>query len=168
MKTIIFVRHAEAILLSKNPSGFDFDREISENGKKDINIIANKVKNILIKPDVIISSTAMRSLQTAEIFARILSFSENEIIKEMQIYEVGYSFIKNFIANLDNNINSLMIFGHNPDMLSLSVYYSGMLIDDFPTCGVLCIDFENNDWEKITETNGQVRFFEYPKKNYND
>lgn len=67
------------------------------------------------------------------------------------------------MTNFDDKYNTIMLFGHNPDMTSLSSYLTGEYFDNVPTCGIICIDFNIDSWNNITNENGKLRFFIFPK-----
>jgi phosphohistidine phosphatase len=68
------------------------------------------------------------------------------------------------LSNIDDNHNTVFLIGHNPDITSLGNQLSDMFIDNIPTTGILCIDFEFDSWRNILTQSGKLRFFEYPKK----
>jgi phosphohistidine phosphatase len=56
------------------------------------------------------------------------------------------------------------VFGHNPDLTYLATYLSSSVFDNVPTSGIVCIDFDVNNWKDIQKNPGKLRFFEFPKK----
>jgi phosphohistidine phosphatase len=162
MKTLILVRHAKSSW--DNPDIKDFERPLNKRGKKDAPLMAKIFKDKNIVTDLIISSPAVRAFSTAQEFAEELKYPKNEIITDISIYEMGSKAILNILSKLNPKYKVVMLFGHNPDMTYLSSYLSGNNFDNVPTCGVVCIDFEIDSWDKITDNQGTLRFFEYPKK----
>ncbi len=162
MKSVIFVRHAKSSW--DNPDLSDFDRPLNKRGLKDAPFMAQVLAQMNIKPDKIISSPAIRALTTARHFAEKLDYPINDISTHNDIYEKGANAIINIITNLDNNLNCIMLFGHNPDLHHLVTYLSDLTIDNLPTCGIVCIDFNVASWSDIKNSKGVIRFFEYPKK----
>ena len=71
MKTLILVRHAESD--KGNPSLNDFDRPLNSHGERDARILAERMAGFGLRIDALISSPAVRELDTAEAFARKLS-----------------------------------------------------------------------------------------------
>lgn len=159
MKTILINRHAKSDW--NDGSIKDFDRPLNKRGTNDAPIMANRLKNQNIFIDKIISSPANRAITTAKVFAEKLNI--NEIQEEIKIYHYGEKFIKENLPKMGNAINTILFFGHNPDFTSLATYYTGELFSNIPTCGIVCIDFEINDWSEIDNQNGKIRFFDYPK-----
>ncbi|MBX3045319.1 MAG: histidine phosphatase family protein [Candidatus Kapabacteria bacterium] len=162
MKTIIFVRHAKSSW--DNQEWTDFDRPLNKRGFHDAPKMADIFSNKIGLKPVIYSSTAKRAITTAEYFADALQIDKNDINMEEAIYHQGMKFINKTIKHLDNNIIAAMFFGHNPDITSLATFFTGNYFENVPTCGIICIDFEVNSWEEVLNHNGNLRFFDYPKK----
>ena len=39
----------------------------------------------------------------------------------------------------------------------------GLPLSNVPTCGVICADFDLDDWSRIGKTKGREVFYDYPK-----
>jgi len=57
-----------------------------------------------------------------------------------------------------------MIFGHNPDLTSVTNSLTGSDIYNIPTCGIAEIDFDISAWNEIEKNIGTLVNFDYPKK----
>ena len=68
------------------------------------------------------------------------------------------------IQNVPGSVYNLMIFSHNYGITNFANFISGSEIDNIPTCGLVRIDFNIETWKQITETKGELIYFEYPKK----
>ncbi len=164
MKTLLIIRHAKSSW--GNPNFQDFDRPLNNRGERDAPFMAKLISNKSIKPDVIVSSPANRAYATAIEFAKAFGYPEKKINMDKGIYSHGQGHILSILRNLASNINTICIFGHNPDLTYLATYLSGQLFDNVPTCGVVCIDFDVDVWGDIDNQNGTLRFFEYPGKHF--
>ena len=161
MKTLFIVRHAKSNW--DNPGIDDFDRPLNKRGLKDAPKMAKKISKDYIKPEILISSSARRALETAEYFAEVMDFETNDIKVEETLYEAYIEDILEVINKCDEKYNRVMIFGHNPGMTQIINYLSPVKIDNLPTCGVFCLKFDTNKWSKIAQENSEFIFFEYPK-----
>lgn len=162
MKTLVLIRHSKSSWAY--PELNDLERPLNKRGENDAPLMAEVLKTKNIKPDVIISSPALRALVTAQVFAKALGYVEEQIVVEKIIYESGSKNILDYICNLDDVIKTALIFGHNPDLTYLATYLSSSVFDNVPTTGIVCIDFEVSSWKEIYKQPGKLRFFEYPKK----
>lgn len=161
MKQLILVRHAKSSW--DNPEWTDYSRPLNKRGLRDAPFMAELISKKNIIPDLIYSSPAMRAITTAKIFAEALNYQIDKINQNIGIYDKGSRFINKLIANTSNEVSNLFIFGHNPDITSLSSYYSGEFFDNVPTCGVIAVRFELDNWTDTQSENGELLFFEYPK-----
>lgn len=161
MKTLFLVRHAKSSWASAEIS--DFDRPLKDRGESDAKMIASHLLEKKISPDVIISSPALRALSTAKIYAEILSYDPSEIITKDDIY-FGSSFeIKNAFTNLESDINTAFIFGHNPYMTEVINDYTDDIIVNVPTSGTAHIVSEVDSWADFETKTPKMQYFYYPK-----
>jgi phosphohistidine phosphatase len=101
----------------------DIDREISEegfryltvHGRNHCKIVAQKLKDLKVQFDAILTSPLVRAVQTAEIFACVLKY-EGEIKTAIELIG-GHTFTR-FIQMLKRNSHnkSIGIFSHAPDV----------------------------------------------------
>jgi phosphohistidine phosphatase len=163
MKTLILVRHAKSSWKELNLS--DFKRPLNKRGKRDAPFMGKLMKKMKINPEVVISSPAVRALETARIICSELGIPEKKIIFEKNIYEASQSELLSILTQTESNIDSLMMFGHNPGLTYLSNYLSGDNIDNIPTTGVVGLSFQGS-WSELKERSCKLEYFEYPKKHF--
>jgi phosphohistidine phosphatase len=111
-----------------------------------------------------ISSPAKRALKTAEIIAKELDFPVKKIVADASIYAAGISDLLDVIRNIDDAVHHVMMYGHNPGITMLVEHLTHYRVENIPTCGIFCIDFDIDSWKEISEGGGTVVFFDYPKK----
>lgn len=155
------MRHAKANL----GDGFekDFDRTLSERGKKDAPEMGKRLKKNGVKLDLIISSPAARALKTAKEVAKEIDFPEKDIETDPEIYQADISDLIKVIRNLDDKNSKVMLFGHNPGLTGLVGYLTNQFIDNIPTSGVVQINFDFPTWKQVTQQSGKFISFDYPK-----
>ena len=161
MKTIIIIRHAKSDWDNNLP---DHDRPLNHRGLKDAPEMGNRLLEYKVLPDIIFSSTANRAISTAKLIANEINYPEANIILKKDIYFVGQGYTKKLIEGLEDKYSTIFIVGHNPDQSSMVRYLSGMDLGYIPTCSVVSISFNVKTWKETTSLNGEINFFEYPKK----
>lgn len=166
MKTIVLVRHAKSSW--DNPEFSDFERPLNGRGIKDAPFMGSLIKKMGLKPDLMVSSPAVRALTTCKMFAEAMEYPIENIVQDKKIYEYGPNAILAILESMDDKVNTVFLFGHNPDMTHLTNFLSGVHVDNVPTCGVSCIDIDSGKWENLRQVKGDLRFFEYPKKHKNN
>jgi len=112
---------------------------------------------------LILSSPAVRALKTSQYYADALSYPKENIVRKELIYDRGPMQILNLINEQDDNLNIIMLFGHNPDLSSLTNYLCDFNKGNLPTCGTVCIDFDTDSWANVGDEKGVLRFYESPK-----
>ena len=160
MKKLILLRHAKSSW--KDASLDDFDRPLNRRGKKDAPIMADKLDKRKIKIDLIISSPAKRTNETAKIFANILGY-ESEIIFNDKLYEASYKEILNVINLIDDKYQNVLLVCHNPGITNLVNYISDYFIENISTSGIVGLS-TNSSWKNINENGCSFLFYDYPKK----
>ncbi|MFZ4863560.1 SixA phosphatase family protein [Sphingobacterium sp. Mn56C] len=141
MKRLYIIRHAKAEFPSLLKD--DYDRNLMDKGIKRAQQIALDLKNRLkiTANTLVISSTANRALQTAELFGTILGYPLENIQQQQSIYEAHYKTILEVINKVPNTVENLLVFGHNPGLSDLSNYICDTCID-LKTAHVACIELE--------------------------
>lgn len=159
MKTLYIVRHAKSSW--KDLSLADFDRPLNKRGQNDAPFMAQKLKDMNISVDKIISSPALRAKTTAEVLYSTLEI-ENELEFDSKIYDYHFESIEPIVKLFDNNYSDIILVGHNPSLNEFVGIYLG-LEDNIPTNGVIGINFDIEQWDEVSPKKAQQLFFIYPK-----
>lgn len=157
-KKIIFVRHAKS---SWKYDVQDIDRPLKKRGIDDVNIIAREFKKLNHKIDFIFSSPANRAYKTCKIFKTVLNFKQNQILVDDDLYDFGGEKVLGFIKSLDDNLNSIIIFGHNYAFTFLINTLGDRRVDNLPTSGLVIIEFNIDSWQYVKF--GQTKKIMFPK-----
>ena len=162
MKQLYLVRHAKSSW--DDPSLSDFDRPLNKRGKRDAPFMGSLLKKMGIKPDLIITSPAVRALMTAKHFVKALGIQKKLIHQEEILYAAETEDILKVIRECDDKFDRLMLFGHNPGLTECANYLCHHPIDNIVTAGVYGLKFDFDTWQKIDRDKGIFQFYEYPKK----
>ena len=126
--------------------------------------MGHRLKKKKAAPDLIVCSPAKRALITAAIIAQEIGYPIKSIIKEKLIYDASVPALLKVIHSLDDDYDTVMLIGHNPGSTRLAQHISDFRVDNIPTTGVVCIDFNIVSWKKMGKNKGKCVFFDYPKK----
>jgi len=161
MKRLFLIRHAKS---SWDDAALpDKDRPLNDRGRRDAPKIGERLAKRGVKPDLILSSPAVRALETAEIIARKLDYRRKDIIVDDRLYAVEADDLLEVIRELGAQLKSVMIVGHNPELAELAQRLSGE-ITDMPTCAVAEFGFEAKSWTEIGKIEPATVALDYPKK----
>ncbi|MGI9551498.1 MAG: SixA phosphatase family protein [Aurantibacter sp.] len=156
MKKLILVRHGKS---SWEYSVSDRDRPLKERGINDGLLVSSVFASKNIEFDAAYSSPANRALHTCTIFMRQLSFPLNKLQLTNDLYDFSGDSVLDFVRNLDNSLSSVIIFGHNHAFTHLANSLGNTYIDNVPTSGLVELDFDVDDWSKISKgTTSQTLF----------
>lgn len=163
MKTLYLGRHAKSSWDYSELS--DFERPLNKRGRRDAPFMGNLFREIKLLPNLIISSPALRAYYTARTIAEEIGYPLEELETSEIIYEGDSGDLIELIQSVDDEVDSLMIFGHNPTLTLTHNYLCDKRIDNIPTCALTAIEFDIDGWEEVES--GRHLFFEYPKKHLN-
>jgi len=162
MKTLFIIRHAKSSWDDSVRS--DFDRTLNKRGERDAPLMGMVLKQKAIMPDLIISSSAKRAKKTSLIISGQIGYKDSNIVFEKDLYLASTSEILEIIENVDDKVEVLFVFGHNPGMTDFINQFCKERISNLPTTGVFSMEFDMSDWKSIKSNSAQNCFFDYPKK----
>jgi phosphohistidine phosphatase len=157
MKTLLLVRHAKAT----HESGYsDFERPLTEKGIHGAEKMAKHLQEKCIIPQLFVTSPALRTHQTANIFTDTLKLAPATINKG--IYDAGETTLMKIINELPNDLDFIALVGHNPAVSQILYTLSGAT-EDVPPGTVALIEFDLDNWQEIYEDSGKLTYYDNPK-----
>lgn len=160
MKKLYLIRHAKSSW--KDASLSDFERPLNKRGESDAPLMGKLLKKKQITPDYIISSPAGRAKRTAKIIAKEVGFSK-KVKYDDNLYETSTSQIFDIIKSIDEDYDNVFMFGHNPSFSDVVEMLSGDHVENIPTAGIYCINFNVSRWDRIKKASGKTENFWFPK-----
>jgi phosphohistidine phosphatase len=116
-----------------------------------------------VKPDIILSSCARRTQETADMLAKKLEF-DGPTSYMQELYFTDTETLKQIIMLQDTEAENIFIVGHNPQITDMANALIDEHISKIPTMGVVAIVFDIDLWSEIEHTKGKMDFFIYPKQ----
>lgn len=159
MKTLYLMRHAQKEI---NENKDDYDIELTQEGKKSLTFLCERLKQKNIHIDMILASPAIRAEQTAEIIAKNLDF-KGSIIRNDSIYKAFLNELIETISYTYDNVNSLFLVGHNPALATLAFKFT-KIKQKVDMGSVVRIDFDCDSWLDINENNAKFVYIEHSGK----
>jgi len=155
MKTVYLFRHAKA--QSKDLGIPDFERSITDKGRRVTREMSRRAQEKKIVPDIMISSPANRAIETAWIVADVYGWNPDTIQTEQLLYDAsdGES-IFDIVQAINNEHQSVMIFGHNP---TFNQFASAMIPDfdgNISKSGVVGACFVADSWQEVAPGKGRL------------
>ena len=164
MKTLTILRHAKSSW--KDSSLADHDRPLNKRGQRDTPVMAERIQQAGIRPSLILSSPAVRAWTTAKMVAKEISYPIEFLQRDERLYHAGVRRIIEVLAEQDVAFNSIMVVGHNPGFTDFANYLLPDLTYNIPTCGLVSITLDLDDWNLKKNKNAELVVYDYPKKQH--
>ncbi len=161
MKTLIVLRHAKSLWDSKLR---DIDRPITDKGRNRTLLISNFLKENNIAIDYVVSSPAVRAMETANIICTQQGFPLDNIVIDKNLYFVNTEKYYEAVFAISDEKNTALIIGHNPMITSFVNELISEPISNMPTSGLLVISFDTTQWNLILNAEKNITHLIFPKK----
>ena len=115
------------------------------------------------KVDLLVSSPALRALTTAHLIAEEIGYTRKDIVVDDRLYASSPDNLLAVIRALDNKLDRVMLFGHNPEFSELAHRLSSEIVD-MPTSAVAEYNFDTKAWTDIGMVEPAKTVLDYPKK----
>ncbi len=163
MKKLFIIRHAKS---DQSFWGNDFERPLNDRGRADAPVMAKRLKEKQPVIDALVSSPAKRAKRTAELFAAGYGRKDDEVNFISALYHAAPETFYEVINNLDDSINSVAIFSHNPGITYfVNSLVPEMTVNNMPTCAIFAVQTDIKQWSEFTKAKKEFLFFDYPKNN---
>ncbi len=162
MKRLYLIRHAKSSWSNLKIS--DFERPLNHRGKREAPLMAQRLAQQGVCPDVLISSPAQRARTTAEIVARKVNFPVMRIHYDDSAYTSETVDLLQVVRRADDLAGTAFLVGHNYAITDLAVLLTGEYIKKIPTSGVVAMDLSVDSWADAGPGKGTMLFFDYPDK----
>jgi phosphohistidine phosphatase len=136
---------------------------LTKKGRKNIETIGSYLKLRGISPDIILASCALRTQETADLLGKKLEF-DGPVAYLRELYFTDTETLKELLSMQENEIDTIFVIGHNPQVTDMANLLIDEHISKIPTMGVAAINFDVDSWSDIEQTKGELDFFIYPKQ----
>jgi phosphohistidine phosphatase len=148
MKTITFIRHAKS---SWDYQVGDKDRPLNQRGINDAHLVSAYLAEKPFVVDAVFSSYANRAMHTCAIFMRRLQIPFSKLTITLELYDFSGETALLFLKNLDDELERVLVLGHNHAFTHLTNTLGNKSIANLPTSGVVTITFPIDHWKEISK-----------------
>jgi len=142
---LILMRHAKSDWSDESLS--DHDRPLNGRGRRDAPRMAHWLADVDLIPDVILSSSSLRTRETVGLMTEAWS-TEPEIFFNESLYLAAPGSILGCAQSDASDARRLMIVAHNPGMAHLVSSLSGQIVE-MPTAAIAVFQFASIDWKDL-------------------
>lgn len=153
-KKLLLVRHAKAEDQSRMFK--DFERELVGAGIMDSARLGRFLMQEDIRVDLIKTSSAARTFQTAKIMAEQLRYDIESIVSDDKLYNGGPQAYLAAVNSTTESVETLLICGHNPDISYFAEYLTGGDIGSMEKCGMITIEYTGITWAEVSKKMGKL------------
>jgi len=163
MKRLLLLRHAKAAPPTAPLT--DSARPLVERGERDARRIGERLREQRLRPRLVVTSPAARTVQTARLIAAAVDYPSDEITLEDRLYLAQPAAIVNVIAAQSAAAETLLVVGHNPGLSELvHELLSEFDVDDLPTGAIVGLDYADADvWAQIAVASPSLSYYDFPK-----
>ncbi len=148
MKTLMLLRHAKAT--QDIPVSNDRDRPLLPRGVRDAKKLGKYLNSKKDQVNLIISSPAVRALQTAQIVRKALGIKNQLLREDENLYLSDCLTLLKVIQETGDDIHTLMLVGHNPELDEVTSFFMKKY-HHLRTCSMIILTFDTQSWADIQD-----------------
>jgi len=172
MLTLSLLRHAKSSW--DDPGLSDHDRPLNVRGKSAAPRMGDYLRGLWESgerpPDLVLCSTAARTRETWQLVAARLATAP-KVAYEQALYLAGAEGVAKRLRRVSATVRHVMVVGHNPDLHELALRLASTgdakklaaLNTKLPTCGLVILTLEADDWRGAMGATGELIAFVTPK-----
>ncbi len=158
-KKLYLIRHSYAETSNDKP---DVDRKLTLEGQSKVRALGRYLIKREFNPDIIFSSSAVRTRETAIILVEELGINEHIIEFNDVIYTASVREILAIINGIADHHQSIALIGHNPVITFFGEYITSEPVNHMDPIGVVTITFKKRKWSKISQGTGIFEGYYHP------
>ena len=163
----MLLRHASADIEGFSQED-DHKKPLDDKGKIDCKNLSDWLRKSYLEFDLVITSDANRAMQTGSLVFEPLNIS---IKKNSLFYLCSYEEIFKYVKNLNENISSVVVVGHEPSMSEVMKEMVGttrpdlqkFLTTPYLPCTMAFIHVNKKYWGEIEKGDGILEAYMSPK-----
>jgi phosphohistidine phosphatase len=163
MKNLLLMRHGAAHS-APDSNQRDHDRPLSPRGREEVLAIAKHLAHNGTIPDIILTSSATRCIQTSEAIVKFLDFA-GEVQSLPELYLASPETYLTAVRQLHDQWSTALIIGHNPTVQEFAnaVRKAGVSPRSFVSASITCISLAISSWKMTAMHTGNCLWFTTPE-----
>jgi phosphohistidine phosphatase len=163
--TLYLLRHAKSSW--SDPALADHERPLAQRGRRDAKRIAEHLVRLGIEPELVLCSSAERTLETLELLRPALGGST--VRHEARLYAAPVEALIELVRVLPHDVASAMLIGHNPGLQELALFLTSPSVErerleaKFPTAALATVELRV-PWSRLSRANAELTGFVVPKQ----
>jgi phosphohistidine phosphatase len=168
-KRLILLRHAKSSW--DDPSLADFDRPLSNRGRKAAPLVGAYLGRHGLVPGLVLTSSARRTVETLDLVSA--GWQTKPTVRKLKsLYLAMPREMLRRVQAIGHEPDCVMLVGHNPGIADLANWLCSHgkadqragLARKFPTGAIAAIEFDVEDWGDVDAETGHLIDFATPKQ----
>lgn len=160
MKNLFIMRHAKSSW--DDASLPDFDRPLNSRGLSAAPFMGELMARNSLLPRMIISSPAKRAMETSMLVKESLGLN-CDLCYDERIYEAQPITLHTVVSEIQQELSSALLVGHNPGIERFIRYLTGRL-EPMPTAALAVVGLAIASWSDVTGDCGKLLALYRPKE----
>ena len=161
MKRLTLMRHANAKWKDREVA--DFERPLNRRGNSEAEAMGRRLAELDLVPDLILTSAATRTRQTADIVAKQLKIAARQVHSDESLYLAKAKDILLAIHATGPKVPHLLVVGHNPGISKLADQLGAKYDEEELPTGALCsLTFDTRSWAAFDKHTLRDSLYEAP------
>ena len=154
MKTLLLLRHAKSNWT--DAAATDFDRSLSDRGRRAAPLIADHLLKAGLLPDLVLCSAARRTRETLALM--LPSLPGDAVLRiESGLYEADSADLLKRLRRIDPTVGTVLVIAHNPGLEDLATAVCGggdedlrrRMDEKFPTAALAVFILDAARWTAL-------------------
>jgi phosphohistidine phosphatase len=159
-KTLLVLRHAKSDW--EAGAADDHERPLAPRGRRAAKSVGRWIAGAGLTPQSVIGSTALRARDTVEIAVREGGW-ESRLRWSRELYDSSPARILGEISVEPDEVEILLVAGHEPLLSDLVSRLVGGAAIRLPTAAVACVQPFSDRWADLPQSGGQLLWLVPPK-----
>ena len=160
-RTLVLLRHAKSSWADSALG--DYDRPLNKRGRRDAPEMADRLRRRGLAPDLILTSGALRTRQTAAALVAALDLDESRLAHDSALYLASEERLLRRIQALDDGLRQVVLVAHNPGLTELVRRLGVADLENLPTCGYAEFSLALESWGLVGPQSARLVRLDYPK-----
>lgn len=149
MKQLALTRHGHAAPFESEAA--DHARPLSRRGRIDVVAVGHRLLRHGWQPQLIVASSAVRTLETARCLAHAFDLAETAITTEQRLYQADVAGWLQVARELPPEADRVVLVGHNPGVSDFARWLlPGQAVAGFTPGTVVRLELAIADWTELS------------------
>ncbi len=167
MHTLHLLRHAKSSW--SDPALADHARPLSRRGRRDGARIAAYARRAGIEPELVLCSSAVRTLETLELLRPALAAGATVSVED-ELYTAPAPRLLARLHEVPDTTASVLLIGHNPGLEELALLLASpggeldRLAEKFPTAALATLELPGTSWRRLAAGEAVLAAYVVPRE----